>query len=103
VLALIRDAQTKHGRPPLSVIRAVLTRWTAHYLAFKRLLELRKTLAYLVTEDDLKSPSQSQLITGDKKAKIKARAMVALIRDDGDVFWKAIARSVLNLRDRAKS
>ncbi|KAH9015497.1 hypothetical protein EDB84DRAFT_1567670 [Lactarius hengduanensis] len=38
ILARLREVQTQSGKPPLTVICAVLTRWTAHYLAFKRLL-----------------------------------------------------------------
>ncbi|KAH9046941.1 hypothetical protein EDB84DRAFT_1557976 [Lactarius hengduanensis] len=51
VLARLREVQTQSGKPPLTVICAVLTRWTAHYLAFKRLLELQLPLRALVTHD----------------------------------------------------
>ncbi|KAF9026386.1 hypothetical protein BDZ89DRAFT_1040034 [Hymenopellis radicata] len=36
VLGLIRRLQQENNLPVLAVIRAVLTRWTAHYLAFTR-------------------------------------------------------------------
>ncbi len=35
ILALLHEAQLEHGLSnPLAVIHAVLTHWTAHYLAF---------------------------------------------------------------------
>lgn len=39
ILAL-REVQQTNSLRVLAVIRAVLTRWTAHYLAYRRLLEI---------------------------------------------------------------
>ena len=65
ILALLREAQLEFNLPILTIIRAVLTRWTAHYLAFKRLLEVHRALRHLVSKDELRLPADSQLITGD--------------------------------------
>ncbi|KAG2160125.1 uncharacterized protein EDB93DRAFT_1074526, partial [Suillus bovinus] len=58
VLATLRDIQvalnsTNSSRPNrvLTVIRAVLTRWTVHYLAFRRLLDLKFALDILVRQE----------------------------------------------------
>ncbi|KAG1883224.1 hypothetical protein F4604DRAFT_1575833, partial [Suillus subluteus] len=58
VLATLRDIQlalnsTNPSRPHcvLAVIRAVLTRWTTHYLAFRRLLDLKLALNILVRQE----------------------------------------------------
>ena len=40
ILALLREVQQTNSLHVLAVIRAVLTRWTAHYLAYRRLLEI---------------------------------------------------------------
>lgn len=45
----------------LSVIRAVITRWTAHYLAFQRLLDLKQTLEILVSHKK-EAPNGSKII-----------------------------------------
>ena len=48
ILARIEDFLKSQGRQPMGVIRPVPTRWTAFYLAYQRLLELRKTLEFLI-------------------------------------------------------
>ncbi|KAJ3777435.1 hypothetical protein FB446DRAFT_615658, partial [Lentinula raphanica] len=83
VLALIRSTQLDTRQPVVTVIRAVLTRWTSHYLAFRRLLDLRKTLDYIVAKDQILP--ESQLVTGDAKGKEKARKMIKLIKNLD--FW----------------
>lgn len=90
VLALIRKTQIDNGLSPLSIIRAVLTRWTAHYLAYCRLLAVMKTLQSLALQDSMRPSSDKLLVTGDKKAKEKALAMVRIINDPD--FWCAIER-----------
>jgi len=79
----------------VTVIRAVLTRWTAHYMAYQRLLELKPALQYLAGGDLMKPPQARQLITGDKKSREKATDMVSLIMDEQ--FWGAITRFVIVL------
>ena len=48
VLALLQNVQLQTTGTALAVIRAVLTRWTAHYQAYKHLLKLKPTLQMLV-------------------------------------------------------
>ncbi|KAF8956006.1 hypothetical protein BDZ97DRAFT_1672403, partial [Flammula alnicola] len=74
---------------PLSVLRAILTRWTAHYVAFRRLLQLYASLQALMYSDISKPESERVLISGDSKAKRKAREMVEIIKNQ--VFWHNIA------------
>ncbi|KAJ6572632.1 hypothetical protein B0H10DRAFT_1670231, partial [Mycena sp. CBHHK59/15] len=88
ILALIRNVQRDANNHILSVIRAVLTRWTAHYLAYRRLLELRPALESIIAADALRS--KSDLIKGDPKAKAKARTMIQVIRNSS--FWYALVR-----------
>ncbi|KAI0069449.1 hypothetical protein K474DRAFT_1182193 [Panus rudis PR-1116 ss-1] len=92
VLALLRDTQVKDNpdRTPLSVIRAVLTRWIAHYLAYTRLLELRPSLQHMVDDDDYRGTSQLVDPKLKRTAKAKAQQMVNLIRDN--LFWHSLAR-----------
>ena len=78
------------GQPPKSIIRPVPTRWTAFYLAYKRLLDLRKVLKIVVQTDDMKLPQDRIWVQGDKEAKIKARQMAAEVLDS--TFWHGIVR-----------
>ncbi len=92
VLACLRDVQTRSGKPPLTVIHAVLTRWTAHYLAFRRLLELRYALQNLVNHDAM-APTDQQILcpSGSSVAnRRKAHEMIATIEDAS--FWHSLAR-----------
>ncbi|KAI9442952.1 ribonuclease H-like domain-containing protein [Lactarius indigo] len=103
VLARLQEIQTQNGRPPLTVIRAVLTRWTAHYLAFKRLLELELPLRTLITQDAMASSDQQVFIspgltTANKR---KAREMKAVIEDS--TFWHSLARLKTHLEPLARA
>lgn len=92
ILAQLKDVQVKSGKQPLAVIRAVLTRWTAHYLAFSRLLELQHPLKVLVSHDAMAQPNNKILNPsgGNAASKKKAREMVAII--ENSAFWHALAR-----------
>lgn len=90
VLALLNEAQMKATGTAKAVIRAVLTRWTAHYMAYRRLLELQPFLRSLVYTEETLPDRSKQIITGDKDARTKAAAMVEIIKDGS--FWHAIAR-----------
>ncbi|KAJ7358553.1 hypothetical protein DFH08DRAFT_686886, partial [Mycena albidolilacea] len=90
VLALIRQIQVENGSNPLTIIRAVLTRWTAHYLAYCRLLEVKIALRSLVLKDSMRPTNDKLLMTGDKKAKAKAKGMIKTI--ENPEFWAAIER-----------
>lgn len=74
----------------LTVIRAVLTRWTSHYLAYTRLLELRWVLETLVRNDENAPPGQRRLTAGNSAARNKAHEMIVHIKDP--FFWCALIR-----------
>lgn len=91
VLALLQEVQVTLGDTAVkAVIRAVLTRWTAHYQAYSRLLDLRPVLVMVAATDECRSERERCLVAGDAKAKKKATAMVTLIRND--TFWRALLR-----------
>ena len=91
ILALLRDIQANLGENAVkAVIRAVLTRWTAHYLSYTRLLDLRSVLVMVVEVDSHQPDKDRRVIAGDAKARKKVTDMVALIKNDA--FWKALLR-----------
>lgn len=93
ILALLREIQAKYGEDAVkAVIRAVLTRWTAHYQAYARLLDLHVLLVMLVDMDSRRVETEQCVIAGDAKAKKKAKVMVALIRNN--TFWTSLLRYV---------
>ena len=88
---MLRKVQVDANVTPLTVIRAVLTRWTAHYMAYRRLLELRPALESIIANDAMQSRDEDRtVITGDANAKRKSGQMVEIIRDP--LFWHSIAR-----------
>lgn len=102
VLASLRDIQyainstnPSQTRRVLTVIRAVLTRWTAHYLAFRRLLDLKFALDILVMQEK-GLRRDSKIITGDAASRKKATEMLKLIEDP--VMWMILARMVVHLQ-----
>src|SRR6266511_4224763 len=67
---------------PLAVLRAVLTQWTSHYTAYRRLLQLYPSLVTLALKDrTIMVEREHTLITGDATAQCKAREMVAIIEN----------------------
>ena len=62
----------------------------AHYLAYTRLLDLRKMLIATVDTDERQLEKDRCVIAGDTKSEKKVQDMVDLIRDD--VFWKGLLR-----------
>jgi hypothetical protein len=94
VLALIRETQVSLllKKPPVSVLRIILPRWTAHFLAYCRLLELRQTLQIIATQEENRPDDQKLIIKGNRDAKDQARKMMELIQNS--VFWHSIARFV---------
>ncbi|KAJ3713958.1 ribonuclease H-like domain-containing protein [Lentinula raphanica] len=86
LIALIHETQKSSGQCIITPLRAVLTQWTSHYIAFDCLLDLRPTLVFI-------------LVTGDAASKQKARGMLSLIEDTN--FWLAIARMKSHLEPLA--
>ena len=72
------------------MIRPVLTRWTAYYLAYERLLVLREVLECIVISDEHKAESEKQVITGSREARKEAKKMVDIIRNP--LFWYNLLR-----------
>lgn len=68
ILGLIREALQRAGKIPLSVIRPVPTRWTAFYLAYRRLLDLRVALEAVISADALLDPKDQHIVSGKKDA-----------------------------------
>ncbi|CDO73980.1 hypothetical protein BN946_scf185043.g29 [Trametes cinnabarina] len=96
VLARIREVQAANGKSASAVIRPVATRWTSHYLAFKRLLELQPSLAAILASDRV-AGGDTTFMAGIKgsAAKAKARQMLALIKDGP--FWHSLNWMKLHL------
>ena len=91
VLAMLHKVREQAGLPALSVLRAVLTRWTAHYMAFCCLLKLHTALVGVIAADEMQvEPAKKTFITGDAKAHAKAKEMVRIVKDP--VFWHTLAR-----------
>ena len=83
VLALISDAcSILEENIPSSVICAVITRWTTHYLAYDWLITLCPVLMVVVTNNTAQMVSRmgSRIITGNASAKQKATRMIELIK-----------------------
>ena len=89
VLALLRGKCHELRLNVASVLRAVITRWTAHYLAYHRLLELHRALQLLVIEDLCRSPATSVFVKGPTTLKNKALAMIQIINNAA--FWEHLA------------
>ena len=92
ILAAISEACSKlEGNIPSSVIRAVITRWTAHYLAYDRLIVLHPALTMVVGDDSscIQARLGSKIITGNAAAKAKAERMINVITSEE--FWKSLA------------
>ena len=91
-----RRLKQKHaalnGGQGLSVLCAVITRWTAHYLSYTRIYDVRFPLEALIELDPTLPEKERCVIFGDEKAQEKARHMVAVIQDP--LFWPAIDRYV---------
>ncbi|KAF4622376.1 hypothetical protein D9613_009287 [Agrocybe pediades] len=92
LLGLIREELTRRNKPALSVIRPVPTRWTAYYLAYNRLLLLRKPLENIVEDDESRPPRERHVIqpSHDTSTREKATRMVSIIKNE--TFWHAITR-----------
>ncbi|KAI0654020.1 hypothetical protein C8Q70DRAFT_926500, partial [Cubamyces menziesii] len=88
LLALLRDIQTSspgfQGQPK-TVIRGVATRWTSHYLAYRRLLELQPALQLLARDSRL-------YLSGNAESHAKTRQMLPII--ENGLFWHSLTNRV---------
>ncbi|KAF8498475.1 ribonuclease H-like domain-containing protein [Russula emetica] len=78
------------NKAAVSVLRIILTRWTAHFLAYRRLLDLRQSLEIIATQEENCADDQKLIIKGRREAKEQARKMLKLIQNPD--FWHSIAR-----------
>ncbi|KAF9236931.1 hypothetical protein BU15DRAFT_76419 [Melanogaster broomeanus] len=76
VLALLCEIQMASMGKTLAIIRAILTRWLSHYLAYQRLLEVCPTLELLVTKHET-----ALLASGKQPAREKTATAIATIKD----------------------
>ena len=90
ILALLREVQQTNSLRVLAVIRAVLTCWTAHYLAYRRLLEIQLSLQILVENDEKLELRNQQLLLGDASAQEQSQKNIAIIKNSA--FWHSLAR-----------
>lgn len=72
-----------------AVIRAVLTRWTMHYQAYRRLRDLHDVIVVVVKDDGAKPSNERFIMTGDTRARAKAATMVDLVKNSE--FWDALS------------
>jgi hypothetical protein len=85
VLAILREIQMATIGKNLAVLRAVLTHWLSHYLAYRRLLELRPALELLVTKHE-----GNLMSSGDVQSCRKTQTAINMIKNA--TFWHAMAR-----------
>ncbi|KAF8173673.1 hypothetical protein BJ912DRAFT_1065043 [Pholiota molesta] len=94
ILALMRGIQegiraTNPSTRILSVIRPVVTRWTAFYLAYTRLLELRWVLDLLIRNNS------DRLLVGPTATRRKGEEMISIFQDN--TFWIGLTRYIQHL------
>ena len=98
VLALLREIQkgiclaNGSNIKILSVICAVITRWTAHYLAFRCLLDLKQTLEILVSHKKEAPNGLKIIVAGNATSRKKGSEIIKIIEDS--LFWHTILRFV---------
>jgi hypothetical protein len=92
LLSLIRENQISLNKTALAVLRIVVTRWTAHFLAYRRLLELRQSLEIIVTQEENRSNNEKLIVKGKREAKEHSRKMMKLVQNS--FFWHSLARYV---------
>ncbi|KAI5983696.1 hypothetical protein EDD15DRAFT_2201843 [Pisolithus albus] len=80
------------SRKVLGVIRAVITHWTAHYLAYHQLLDLLFALQILTRHERERKTggSEQHIIVGDAVSCRKAEEMLAVIEDS--LFWHTLEK-----------
>ncbi|KAF8164061.1 ribonuclease H-like domain-containing protein [Pholiota molesta] len=100
ILALMRGIQegiraTNPAARVLTVIRPVVTRWTAFYLAYTRLLELYWVLDILVRTN------RERLLTGNAASRRKGLETIAIIQNGS--FWTGLTRITKHLEPLART
>ncbi|KDQ55684.1 hypothetical protein JAAARDRAFT_208479 [Jaapia argillacea MUCL 33604] len=92
LLALLRDIQLRVYHKTYAVLRAVITCWTAHYLAYRRLLRIKSSIELLAEDSRLYD-------SGDADSRAKTQRMLPIIKDP--LFWHYLARIKFHLQPLA--
>jgi hypothetical protein len=92
VLGLIQEEQIQQNKNPTTIIRPVLTRWTAHLRAYQWLASVENVLSAVVATELRRSEKDRLFITGDKRSKERAEKMIAIIRNP--TFWVSLQQYV---------
>ena len=90
VLGLLNQNQRETNSRILTILRAMLTRWTSHLRAYERLNLVRCNLVSIAYQDEARLPADKLIVTGDVKAKAKSQEMLDLIKND--LFWHSLTR-----------
>jgi hypothetical protein len=90
VLGLLNQNQREMNSHILTILRAMLTRWTSHLRAYERLNLVRRNLVSIAYQDEAQSPQDKLIVTGDARAKAKSQEMLNLIKNE--VFWHSLTR-----------
>jgi hypothetical protein len=95
-LSLLREAQLAKLKKVLKFIRAVITRWTTHYLSITRLIDMSAPLRTLVID------SEDKLLNagGDEESQVAVTKTVIEIINSNS-FWKELLRFKIYLQELA--
>ncbi len=67
MLALLRQSQIAANGHVLTVLRAILTWWTAHFHAYDQLLLIQEHLHIIVYQDAALSSNSKKIIQGEQR------------------------------------
>ncbi|KAH6873588.1 hypothetical protein BKA70DRAFT_1034840, partial [Coprinopsis sp. MPI-PUGE-AT-0042] len=89
LMAIIRETYSNHnGGKKKTILRAVISHWTSHYMSYDRLLQMRHIIKLVIDSDSIKPPQEQRVVIGDSAAQERARAMVQIIIDPA--FWHGL-------------
>ena len=86
-LGLLRRCQEEEYGTILALIVAVITRWTAHYCAAARLLEISKALLVCVVRYDTELVESAG--SANSEARKSAAEVISIVKNPN--FWKKLA------------
>jgi len=90
LITWLRSKTLVLGNLPYGVLQAILTPWTAHYCAYRCLLQLYTALITIALKDTMiTNERECIMITGEASSQRKAREMVTIIHNP--FFWHNIA------------
>ena len=86
-LGILNQEQRTLSSVVLAFIVPVITRWTAHYCAISRLLQLEKCIQVTVIKHE---DALVDSVGSKKETKEKARAVIRIVKDKD--FWEKLKR-----------